>query len=980
MKKKGAIILILLMILYLSVQPTSASSSLLTESESFREATYIRKLRTWLEEYEIRSETLTIVPEAILGSNPDITSYRDGKYGDEVFAPYAGDTVYYPVNVPATGLYRIALDYYYDTAFTANPQISLTVNDEIQYNELSKLKLEVEWRSVPREETKRYNRYGDELIPESEPLHRWYHYYLEDVQSAQRESYYLLLEAGMNQIGITVLQDNLLLGKLYLGGREEIPSYATYIEQYPAAKMSEKTLVIQAENYDVKNDIEIKPGYYNGVAMTPSNHKNAILNLLDGYSTSRGGSRVDYRVNVPESGFYRLSLKYKQNNLAGLAVARNLYLNGKIPFREVQGYLFPSTNNWVNHTFGGQEPYLFYLEKGTQTISLEATTIHVAAVVDSLYQVMEEINSLGLTVKSITGSSDDAMIDWNITKYLPNLTQDLTNCAERVEAAYDYINALDPTSRQASEVSILKAAANQLRRLAKAPNKIQNRLEELCDGSGSAYQFIGNAVGSLVNERMDIDYLVFHPAEYQMPRARGNFFARIWYAIKNFFYSFFDPRYRLTANRDEDVLEVWVAQSSLYVNILQNMVDTGFTEETGIEVRLNVLPSSQKLILNNATGTNPDLVLSIDSWEPYSYALRGMLENLREYPGFAEVAAEIYPNNFIPVIYEDGVYAIPETQGMQLLFYRTDIFDYLNLEAPNTWEDVLHILPVLQSYQMNYYHPLGHESAFKGFGLTSPFFYMMGAEIYSDNGFTTVLNQEKNIEALRFMTDIFNIYNLPQQVASFFEHFRSGTLPIGLGSIDLYLQIKYACPELAGQWAVLPIPGYLNPETGQIERWTTTYGKSSIIFSSSKKKSEAWEFIKWYHRTETQTAYVQNIKMYLGERYMIVPANISSLQASPWDEEIKVQIISQARWSRIPAITPGSYIIEREISNIWNKVVIDKMNVRVAVNESIAKINRELTRKFEEFHYLEKGKVIKEYIVPNHNNVSRWVEGKPYEE
>jgi ABC-type glycerol-3-phosphate transport system substrate-binding protein len=395
---------------------------------------------------------------------------------------------------------------------------------------------------------------------------------------------------------------------------------------------------------------------------------------------------------------------------------------------------------------------------------------------------------------------------------------------------------------------------------------------------------------------------------------------------------------------------------------------------------LNVLPSSQKLILNNATGTNPDLVLSIDSWEPYSYALRGMLENLREYPGFAEVAAEIYPNNFIPVIYEDGVYAIPETQGMQLLFYRTDIFDYLNLEAPNTWEDVLHILPVLQSYQMNYYHPLGHESAFKGFGLTSPFFYMMGAEIYSDNGFTTVLNQEKNIEALRFMTDIFNIYNLPQQVASFFEHFRSGTLPIGLGSIDLYLQIKYACPELAGQWAVLPIPGYLNPETGQIERWTTTYGKSSIIFSSSKKKSEAWEFIKWYHRTETQTAYVQNIKMYLGERYMIVPANISSLQASPWDEEIKVQIISQARWSRIPAITPGSYIIEREISNIWNKVVIDKMNVRVAVNESIAKINRELTRKFEEFHYLEKGKVIKEYIVPNHNNVSRWVEGKPYEE
>ncbi|NLD26497.1 MAG: extracellular solute-binding protein [Acholeplasmataceae bacterium] len=980
MKKKGALILILLMIVYLAVQPVFGTTDPFINSDSFRNTTYIRKLRSWLDDYEIRSDTASIAPDDIIADNPEIPYYYNESYGDNVFAPIAMDMVYYPVIVPAEGLYRIALDYYYDTAFSTNPQIAISVNDEIQYNELSKLKLEVDWESLPREEAKRYNRYGDELIPDSVPLNRWYHYYLEDVQSGEKESYYLLLKAGLNQIGIQSLQDDLLLGKLYLGGYEEIPSYKNYSNNYPNAKMATEAIVVQAESYVTKNDVEIKPGYYNGVAMTPSNHKNAILNLLDGNSTSRGGVRVDYQVEVPETGFYRLSLKYKQNSLAGLAVARNIYINGKIPFKEVQGYLFAATNSWVNHTIGAEEPYLFYLEEGIQTISLESTTVHIAETVDSLYRVMEEINSLGLTIKSITSSSEDTMIDWNLTKYLPNLAQDLNNYADRVEAAYDYVNALDPESRQASEVSILKAAANQLRRLAKSPNKVQNRLGELCDGSGSAYQFIGNTIGSLVNERMDIDYFVFHPEDYKLKSARGNIFARFWYAIKTFFYSFFDPRYKITSNREDDVLEVWVAQSSLYVNILQNMVDTGFTEETGIQVRLNVLPSSQKLILNNATGTNPDVVLSIDSWEPYTYALRGMLEDLRIYPGFEDIVSEIYPNNFIPVIYEDGVYAIPETQGMQLLFYRTDIFDFLNLEAPNTWDDVLNILPVLQSSQMNYYHPLGHESAFKGFGLTSPFFYMMGAEVYSDNGFTTVLNQEENIEALRFMTDIFNIYNLPQQVASFFEHFRSGTLPIGLGSIDLYLQIKYACPELTGQWAVLPIPGFFNPETGEIERWTTTYGKSSIIFSSSKMKDEAWEFLRWYHRTDTQIAYVQNIKMYLGERYMIVPANIESLKASPWDEEIKTQIISQARWSRIPAITPGSYIIEREISNIWNKVVIDKMNVRVAVNESIAKINRELSRKFEEFHYLEKGKVIKEYIVPNHNNVSRWVKGRPYEE
>jgi ABC-type glycerol-3-phosphate transport system substrate-binding protein len=251
--------------------------------------------------------------------------------------------------------------------------------------------------------------------------------------------------------------------------------------------------------------------------------------------------------------------------------------------------------------------------------------------------------------------------------------------------------------------------------------------------------------------------------------------------------------------------------------------------------------------------------------------------------------------------------------------------------------------------------------------------------VYSRNGFNTVLNEEENIEAIRFMTDIFNIYNLPQQVNSFFEHFRSGTLPIGLGSIDLYLQLKYACPELAGQWAVLPVPGILNSETGLIERWTTTYGKCSIMFASSNKKEEAWKFLKWWHQTDTQTEYVNNIKIHLGEKYLLAPANLDSLALSPWDDEIKEQIIKQARWSRIPAITPGSYIIEREISNIWNKVVIEKKNVRVAVNESIAKINRELARKFEEFNYLKDGKVVKEYLVPTHKNIEEWVRGREYE-
>ena len=45
-----------------------------------------------------------------------------------------------------------------------------------------------------------------------------------------------------------------------------------------------------------------------------------------------------------------------------------------------------------------------------------------------------------------------------------------------------------------------------------------------------------------------------------------------------------------------------------------------------------------------------------------------MLEDLSINDGFADIAANIYSNNFTPLIYDQGVYGIPETQGMQLLF------------------------------------------------------------------------------------------------------------------------------------------------------------------------------------------------------------------------------------------------------------------------------------------------------------------------
>ena len=197
--------------------------------------------------------------------------------------------------------------------------------------------------------------------------------------------------------------------------------------------------------------------------------------------------------------------------------------------------------------------------------------------------------------------------------------------------------------------------------------------------------------------------------------------------------------------------------------------------------------------------------------------------------------------------------------------------------------------------------------------------------------------------------------------------------------IDMYLQLKYAAPELAGQWDIIPVPGFDSDGDGEVERWTTAYGKSSILFASSKKQAAGWELIKWWNKTETQIAYTQNIKMTLGEKYLIIPANVAALLASPWDEEIKVEVARAAKWARIPAIVPGSYVVERELSNIWNRVVIDRMNVRVAVGESVEDQPRARPQ-IRGIRMLKDGTMVKEYIVPTDANIARWVKGRDYDE
>ena len=62
--------------------------------------------------------------------------------------------------------------------------------------------------------------------------------------------------------------------------------------------------------------------------------------------------------------------------------------------------------------------------------------------------------------------------------------------------------------------------------------------------------------------------------------------------------------------------------------------------------------------------------------------------------------------------------------------------------------------------------------------------------------------------------------------------------------------------------------------------------------------------------------------------------------------------------------TPGQYMLERDLSNIWNSIAVDGKAVQPAIDEKILEINREITKKMTDLGYLDSsGNLLREYNI-----------------
>ncbi|MCF7932717.1 MAG: extracellular solute-binding protein [Acholeplasmataceae bacterium] len=878
------------------------------------------------------------------------------------------DDIMVPIEIETKGLYAVELSYYVLTDTIRPVALSIKINDEIQHQPSSKLVLDGVWEA---EKDILKDRFNNDIVPSSYRVDLWQTSLLTDNVGYLDGPLLFRFEEGLNEITLTKVYGDLLLKDLRV---VTMPVDTSYEETLDPAGPFADDIIIETEGEDIlfKSDPAIRAGSNNDPSVKPFGLMESRLNMLDGQTMDQGRQSVSYEITVPETAYYNLTLKVLQKTNANTTVFRTLLIDGEVPFKEAKGLAFPYDRKWQNITLAFEgEPLWFYLEEGTHTVTFEVDISVVGSVHEEIGLVMEEINDLALDIQKITGNNLDENRDWDISEYLPTLKEDLDGLYETISALYDTWTSIQGSTKGSTVTTALQLARDRMDELREEPDQLPKNMNVLSIGSGSVLAHLGNALPKVIESPLSIDVFYVHGTDSDIPRASRSFFVRIWVAIQRFVLSFFNDQYDDALA--EGTLEIWVNRSRQYVDLMQQMTDRDYTPGTGQAVRISMMPNEDKLILANAAGAQPDIAMGIAAWRPYDFAIRDALYDLSSFDDFSEIAGRYEPGSFIQLVYQDGVYAIPDTQNFQLLFYRRDILETLGLEVPDTWDEVISILPELQRFGMNFYVPLASTNGFKSFDQTLPFINQYKGRLYTDDALSAAYDDPKTLEAIRFMTNIFTIYSMPLEVGSFYNSFRYGTLPIGIGDFGMYVQLLNAAPEIAGLWDIALLPGVMD-DMGVVDRSFVGAATVNVIFKESDMPLEAWDFLSWWGSEDVQTDYAERLITTYGSAYLWNTANPAAFSNMSWDDAHKDVILEQWSWVSDTPKIPGSYMVERELSNIWNKVVYDGINVRTAVEDGIIVANKEIIRKMLEFGYIDgQGAILKPYLLPERETIERWL-------
>ena len=922
------------------------------------------------------------------------THIENDYYGRNVVVTDDRSSVTWFVDVPEQGLYNIEIEYIAVPSRNIEMERILYINDEVPFSGADILTFQRLWKDG--EEVK-YDNQGNCIRPTQIESFEFQKVLLKSDLGYEVDPYVFFFNKGENKITFESTNEPMAISAIRLVPVDKIDSYEQYLEKQKT-KPEDYTgtgvqIKVQGEDSVVRSDPSLFARYDRSSATTePNSVSKTVLNYSGGDSWKSPGQWIEWEFEVPEDGWYTISIKGRQLYQRGYVACRSVYIDGEIPIQPLQSVGFPYSSDWNLVTLKDENanPYKFNLSKGKHRIRLEVTLGEIGSVINDLQDSIYRLNNIYRTILVLTGSYPDQYRDYQIDKVYPDEVEAMMLESRRLYKEVDRFISI--TGEKSDKIAPAETLAIQLEQFYKRPDKITKAFANFKDNITS----LGSSLLTMTESKLDVDYILIQSANDRIKPVKANFFKNAAHEIAAFFSSFFVDSASLGNVYEKDaehLIEVWIVTGRDQSQILKNMIDDSFSPSTGIKVNVKNI-NINSLLTAVVAGNGPDVVISAYQRLPVDYALRNAVVDLRRFDDCDEILNYFKPSAYEGYKYNGGLYALPETESFNLLFYRKDILAQLGVEVPQTWDDLIEILPTLQGNNLDVGIPYPTLATAEGDILTFySMIYQRGGSVYNKTGTKTVIDSEEGIGAFKQYTSFFNSYGLPQ-IYDFLSRFRTGEMPLGIQNYTAYNTLTVSAPEIRGLWDFTYLLG-TEKEDGTIDRSnvastactimikkgldlsdidpskrSTNISYNSVfaekvkdeiapnidektwkqVLKNEERMADCWEFMKWWVSADIQVRFGRELEAVMGPSARYATANVEALKQLPWNsQQIEVLLNSLDETIGVPEV-PGSYYTPRHVSNGIRKVYNEKDDPRETLIDYARKANEELTRKRQEFN------------------------------
>ena len=939
------------------------------------------------------------------GEEVDISAYykakeeanqTDALFYQEGILTEDGSAVKWEVNVEQDGLYNIQMDYLTVKSRGIDIERKIRIGlpedggpesnavseeakalDDVPFSGADTLTFSRLWKDKGKVEE---DNQGNQRRPSQEEIYgKVQRVKFKDSLGYETEPYSFYFKKGINYITLEAVNEPVIVCNLQLTPIAQYPTYDVYLSEVqsenPNVAMTETgrnyVQKVQGESAVLRSSPSLYARYDRSSSETdPYDVSRTILNYIGGDPWTHPGEWIQWDFEVPEDGYYNISIKARQMYQRGALSARTIYIDEKVPFDAMKAITFGYNTSWEMRTLADADgnPYRFFLKAGSHTLRMEVTMGQMGPVLNDVKESIDRLNSIYLKILVLTGATPDRFRDYNLAKVYPDAIRRMERESKRLYKIVDDIVSI--TGQKSDRAAVAQTLAIQLETFVESNERITESFSNFKDNITS----LGTAMQNMSESKLDIDLIMITGDENikAVPEVRDNFFKSAAHEIRSCVSSFFVDYNSLGDKYEDtdDVLEVWITTGRDQSTVLKAMVDDTFTKQTGIKVNIKLV-QADAILTAVVAGNGPDVVMTVSGWFAVNYAMRNAVEDLTQFEEFSKVIEDFQPSILQPLTYDNGtkvgVYGLPETMNFNVLFYRQDVMEKYGLKIPETWDELISELPTIQGHSLTVAVPFPDIAVADISVLNSLIYqnqqavYQEEAAIYDKDAKHTVIAEEPGVGAFKKYTSLYNDYGLPV-VYDFVSRFRSGEMPLGIASYATFNTLMVSAPEIRGRWNFTLFPGTVKQdkngtpildENGNpvIDHTVQTDGLCCMMVATDdeKTKQNAWEYMKWWVSKDAQVRFGREMESILGASARYQTANIKALQELAWSRDQLQVLLKQIEQTRgFPEIA-GGYSTTRHITNAIRRVINTKEDPRETLLNYARTINEEIKIKRKEF-------------------------------